>query len=201
MRVKSARSIRKRVSSGQTAASLVENHAETAIICTDSHPPSKPALFEVPASHQNRASASIWSPRTPNQCRKTCDSRTIGNPRFNSAGKRLTRLHLWLTNKKNIPTAITSTIKIPTTSEATQCRRLMGFDPAPFCAAPMPSQKKRLPIDPIPRCSQIGLGLAWPAPADASKRSSGARLRPRHSSSVPFKRRPRSTQDSNRSNH
>ena len=49
MRVKSARSIRKGASSGQTAASLVENHARkppsSALIANHA---SKPALFEVP---------------------------------------------------------------------------------------------------------------------------------------------------------
>ena len=51
MRVKSARSIRKGASSGQTAASLVENHARkppsSALIANHA---SKPALFEVPNS-------------------------------------------------------------------------------------------------------------------------------------------------------
>ena len=51
MRVKSARSIRKGASSGQTAASLVENHARkppsSALIANHA---SKPALFEVPLS-------------------------------------------------------------------------------------------------------------------------------------------------------
>ena len=51
MRVKSARSIRKGTSSGQTAASLVENHARkppsSALIANHA---SKPALFEVPVS-------------------------------------------------------------------------------------------------------------------------------------------------------
>jgi FkbM family methyltransferase len=50
MRVKSARSIRKGASSGQTAASLVENHARkppsSALIAKHA---SKPALFEVPS--------------------------------------------------------------------------------------------------------------------------------------------------------
>jgi hypothetical protein len=54
MRVKSARSIRKGASSGQTAASLVENHARkppsSALIANHA---SKPALFEVPYSDSN----------------------------------------------------------------------------------------------------------------------------------------------------
>jgi hypothetical protein len=36
--------------------------------------------------------------------------------------------------------------RIPTTNETAQCRLIVGFDPAPFCAAPMPNQKRRLPI-------------------------------------------------------
>jgi len=52
MRVKSARSIRKEASSGQAAASLVENHARkplsSALIANHA---SKPALFEVPVIH------------------------------------------------------------------------------------------------------------------------------------------------------
>src|SRR6266545_2990069 len=55
--------------------------------------------------------------------------------------------HFWLTNRINAPAAINSAIRIPTTSEATQCRRSIGFDPAPSCAAPMPNQKRRLSID------------------------------------------------------
>jgi hypothetical protein len=56
-------------------------------------------------------------------------------------------LHFWLTNRKNIPTAINIAIRIPTMIETTQCRRSMGFVPAPLCAAPMPNQKRRLPIE------------------------------------------------------
>jgi hypothetical protein len=56
----------------------------------------------------------------------------------------LAPLHCWRTNRKNIPTAINTAIRIPTTSEATQCRRLVGFDPAPLCAAPMPNQNRSL---------------------------------------------------------
>ena len=32
-----------------------------------------------------------------------------------------------------------------------ECRRLMGFDPAPLCAAPIPIQKRKLPIRPPSR--------------------------------------------------
>src|ERR1700745_1667268 len=58
----------------------------------------------------------------------------------------LAPLPCWLTKRKNIPTAINRASRIPTINEATQCRHPMGFDPAPFCAAPMPNQKRRLPI-------------------------------------------------------
>src|SRR5262249_27797097 len=33
-----------------------------------------------------------------------------------------------------------------TTNETTQCRSTVAFDPAPFCAAPMPNQKRSLSI-------------------------------------------------------
>jgi hypothetical protein len=49
----------------------------------------------------------------------------------------------WLTNRRNIPTVINAVAKIPTTNDTTQCRLTVGFDPAPFCAAPMPNQKRR----------------------------------------------------------
>src|SRR5215468_10845655 len=55
--------------------------------------------------------------------------------------------HCWLTNRINIPTAINRASRIPTTNERTGCRLAEGFDPAPFCAAPRPNQKRRLPID------------------------------------------------------
>jgi hypothetical protein len=35
-------------------------------------------------------------------------------------------------------------LRIPTTNEITQGRRSAGFDPEPFCAAPIPNQKRRL---------------------------------------------------------
>jgi len=56
-------------------------------------------------------------------------------------------IHCWLTNRINIPTAINRASKVPTANERARCRRSIGFDPAPFCAAPMPSQKRRLPIE------------------------------------------------------
>jgi len=52
----------------------------------------------------------------------------------------------WLTNRKNIPTAINAANRIPTTNETTGCRLAVGFDPAPFCAAPRPNQKRSLSI-------------------------------------------------------
>src|SRR5262249_40454321 len=49
--------------------------------------------------------------------------------------------HCW-TSKRNIPTPINRASRIPTTNEITQCRlALTSFDPAPFCAAPIPNQK------------------------------------------------------------
>src|SRR6266540_1280216 len=61
MRVKSARSIRKGASSGQTAASLVENHARkppsSALIANHA---SKPALFEVPKREFVRLWNKVW---------------------------------------------------------------------------------------------------------------------------------------------
>src|SRR5262245_51835179 len=47
----------------------------------------------------------------------------------------------------NAPAAINRASRIPATSEITQCRLSVRlFDPAPFCAAPIPSQKRRMPI-------------------------------------------------------
>src|SRR5262245_53537569 len=63
------------------------------------------------------------------------------------ARSQLAPLHCWLTDRINIPTAINRASRVPTASERARFRRSSGFDPAPFCAAPMPSQKSRLPID------------------------------------------------------
>jgi hypothetical protein len=62
---------------------------------------------------------------------------------------RLRDLHsFWLTSDKNIPTIINAAMRVPTTSETTQFRlSARGFDPAPFCAAPMPNQKRSLSIE------------------------------------------------------
>jgi hypothetical protein len=38
-------------------------------------------------------------------------------------------------SRRNIPTIINAALSTPTTSETTKCRRLVGFDPASFCAA------------------------------------------------------------------
>src|SRR6516165_4780386 len=55
--------------------------------------------------------------------------------------------HCWLTNRKNIPAAINRASRVPTTNEVTGCRLgLTAFDPAPFCAAPIPNQKRSLSI-------------------------------------------------------
>ena len=64
----------------------------------------------------------------------------------------LAPLHFCLTNRINIPAAINRAIRIPTTNEITGCRvGLTSFDPAPFCAAPIPNQKRSLSIK---SCSQ-----------------------------------------------
>src|SRR5262249_61124323 len=45
------------------------------------------------------------------------------------------------------PAAINRASRIPTTNEITGCRLgLTSFDPEPFCAAPMPNQKRSLSI-------------------------------------------------------
>ena len=62
----------------------------------------------------------------------------------------------WLTNRRDIQTAINRATRIPTTNDEARCRRSMGSDPAPFCAAPMPNQKRRLPIARIPSQSTGG---------------------------------------------
>jgi hypothetical protein len=60
----------------------------------------------------------------------------------------LRNLHsFWLANRRYIPTTINTATRIPTTNETTQFRRLVGFDPAaPFCAGPMPNQKRSYSI-------------------------------------------------------
>src|SRR5262245_17425548 len=59
--------------------------------------------------------------------------------------KSVIKLHsFWLTNRRNIPTIINAAIKVPTTSETTQFRCSIGFDPAPFWAAPIPNPKRSL---------------------------------------------------------
>jgi hypothetical protein len=66
----------------------------------------------------------------------------LGPPRWKAD---LRKLHsFWLTNRKNIPTATNAATRVPTTNDTTQCRGLVAFDPAPFCAAPMPNQKRSL---------------------------------------------------------
>src|SRR5262249_45618302 len=63
--------------------------------------------------------------------------------------------HCWLTNKINNPTAINRASRIPTTNEITGCRLgLTSFDPEPFCAAPMPNQKRSLSI-PVSQSSAL----------------------------------------------
>jgi hypothetical protein len=68
----------------------------------------------------------------------------------------LHRHHCWLTNKTPINTAI----RIPTTSETTQCRLgLTTFDPAPFCAAPIPNQNRSLSMRLAPSSALLCGGL------------------------------------------
>ena len=56
--------------------------------------------------------------------------------------------HCWWASKANIPAIIARAIRVPTTNAIIGCRLgLSSFEPALFCAAPMPSQKGRLPID------------------------------------------------------
>src|SRR5215475_4259397 len=52
----------------------------------------------------------------------------------------------WLTNRRRAPTIINAATRVPTTSETTQFHCTVGFDPAAFCAAPMPNQKRSLSI-------------------------------------------------------
>ena len=50
--------------------------------------------------------------------------------------------------------------RVPTTNEVTGCRLgLTSFDPAPFCAAPIPNQKRSLSIA---VSAIIGAALWWP---------------------------------------
>jgi hypothetical protein len=78
--------------------------------------------------------------------------------------KGLAMPHCWLTNRRNIPATIARAIRIPTTNAISGCRLgLSPFDPAPFCAAPMPSQKGRLLIASSQANSQVaeGYGSRW----------------------------------------
>src|SRR6516164_2972101 len=54
--------------------------------------------------------------------------------------------HFWLTNKTNAPAAINRASRVPTANERARFRPSSGFDPAPFCAAPRPNQKRSLSI-------------------------------------------------------
>jgi hypothetical protein len=54
--------------------------------------------------------------------------------------------HRWLTNRINIPTAINRASRVPTANERARFRRSSGFDPAPFCAAPISNQNRSLSI-------------------------------------------------------
>src|SRR5215467_13526454 len=69
------------------------------------------------------------------------------------------RAHCWLTKRINAPAAINRASIVPTTNETTQCRLgLTSFGLAPFCAAPMPNQKRSLSIA---VSALIGAALWW----------------------------------------
>jgi hypothetical protein len=154
-------------------------------------PPSQKLQAQHPASHPKREGRQPWQGQLPTK----------------TLGRALHKRHCWLTNRKNIPTTIARAIRIPTTSEIIGCRLgLSPFDPAPFCAAPRPSQNGRLPIDRYLAIRRVASACIAGKVATlhlpthpAIKRSKAAPQTP--VSSVPFKRRPRSAQDSNRSNH
>ena len=78
----------------------------------------------------------------------------------------LARLHCWLTNRKTIPATIARAIRIPTTNASSECRAgFRPFDPAPFCAAPMPSQKGRLLIASSQANPHVAKGYVLPMAA------------------------------------
>jgi hypothetical protein len=109
--------------------------------------------------------------------------------------------HCWLTNRTNIPTAINRASRVPTTTDGARCRRSMAFDPF---SAPLRCLTRREGCSSTDtRYSQIGLGLHGPQGfiCDASSDQAEEDCAPDTSSSVPFEGRPRSAQDSNRSNH
>jgi hypothetical protein len=85
---------------------------------------------------------------------------------FRAVYRHLRDLHsFWLTSNKNIPTIINAAMRVPTISETTQFRRSIGFDPALFCAAPIPNQKRSLSIDQH-RATKFSHFRAFANPAD-----------------------------------
>ncbi len=65
-----------------------------------------------------------------------------------AAGATGSVLLLAMSLRINAPAAINTAIRTPTTNDVTGCRLgLTSFDPALFCAAPMPNQKRSLSID------------------------------------------------------
>ena len=94
------------------------------------------------------------------------------SPPHHSRGDTLKRTALhkprcWLTNKIKTPALINRAIKIPPMIEISRCRRSLGssFDPAAFCPAPIPNQKRSLSILTAgrrkPGTPQIAGGLIW----------------------------------------
>src|SRR6266481_5908613 len=64
---------------------------------------------------------------------------------------------------------ISRAIRTPTTNDVTGCRLgLTSFDLAPFCAAPIPNQKRSLSIDPCLALNEGELTAAgWPRQVQA----------------------------------
>src|SRR6516162_6924366 len=86
-----------------------------------------------------------WDPELVGPVRR-CNGRA--RPITDQIFSALQRAHCWLTNRIKAPTVINTAIRIPRTSEITGWRLgLTSFDLAPFCAAPLPNQKRSLSID------------------------------------------------------
>src|SRR5262245_57604955 len=72
--------------------------------------------------------------------------------------------------------------QIPTTSETTQCRSTVGFDPAPFCAAPRPNQKRSLSIAVSPSSALLCGSMLTTAVNFPTRRASSPQIRARDTS-------------------
>src|SRR5262249_39524315 len=112
-----------------------------------------PALHVAPIRGKERTRPSptwlVWDliEIKPRRCHLLRATPPIATGADHQRRARLAPLHFWLTNRINIPTAINRATRVPTASERTRFRRSSGFDPAPFCAAPMPNQKRNLSIE------------------------------------------------------